>query len=713
MLVTREYAHASMDIWADGTGDPLRQDPGFGVYHSFDKKSIEGMLVSVNAAGQPLGEFIDEVGITPRPILVPKDTRLFDFDVTPADKWDERQPTGGIYRTYRLWMYDGSTGTTAWSAVSKYVLSGIASYAISLMFEETVADWWDVVGQQPYLRIEIAGGAYAIYWEKHRGTFFLRRNGAGGWDPVKKLSGLQKIEDTDERLIYIRANRGRVLISMDGGEDWTEIGDDENPIYLPTGKIGFFGAGFSCGIGVHQLDYSTIRLRPMVGWSTFWPRAGVSAVLQGWYDVFPGAGVAFSDVGNLLARVANYEAVVTPTTVGNYPFAVKAAPALHGVQLNYPFTRVVTSDATTNELDEYIEAVTIDKPASLSGARATVRLDMRVADALTGNWKLRKVRLKLGYVMSDQSLSMVTSFTGYVTNISEDWHKDATGYRRKVVMMEISNASEALRRSRWTDLDCIPFGGWLPNEVADYILKSVGWMDWAGLDTSYRSWDLTGWLEAFRLPLGKYEDRHEMIKPDEEKWNTLTRVQGTCGCEAGVFDDGTLFTVPINHVESTPTWTFRATSQNSTDIREQMTRLNVTKDFSEGCTAVMVVGKLRNGMRAMAFSVDDAAELLVASGRFSRWRETLRQEIDGTTSPDVLVNTNVMLSQYNFGIWQTAELGVPWHPNVYRHQRVNFLGCSGVGVPDAVDHGVRTIRHHFERNRPMSTLETAIGVWRI
>lgn len=716
MPATREEAVAYLDIWADGTGDPIRTDPGFNLYHSYDKDTVENnMLVSYAASGISLGQYLDDVGISGRPFLVPKDTVIADFLLTPLAKWENRKPVGGTYDTSRIWMSDGSTGTTAWSALSNYVMPANSSFAISVIMEDTAADWWDIVGQQPYFRFEFAGGAYAIYWEKHRGTHLLRRNLAGGWDYAKKLSNFQRMGDLDELFLWIRWQRGRIGISMDFGDDYTWYGDDENPVTLYAGKIGFYGAGYSVGLGVHQLDYSPFIVRPLEGWRTYWPRVS-SPVIDGHYDAIPGAGVAFYDRGNTGSQLANYEVLVTPGTLGNYPFAVKACPALYATQLEYPTARNITANATTNELDPYIEAADIDKPRSLSGARATVQFNMAVADVLSGNWKYRKVRIRLGYRMSDGTHEIVDSFTGYVANITEDWAEGSeSGYRRKVVVMEIANATEWLRRSRWEEFDSIPLGGLLPNEACDRILKSLGLMDWAGLDTSYRSWDLSGWLEAYRLPIGKFEDRHEMIKPEEERWTTLSRIQGTVGCEAGADDAGVYFSVPINHVDPTPSWTFRATSQGATDLREKVKRITSVRDFTENCTAVMVLGKLRNGYRAMAYSIDTAAETIVASGRFSRWRETLRVELDGTVSPDILANTNVMLSQYNFGTHKTADLSVPIHPGLYRHQRIQFAGFSGIDIPDAVDHGIRTIRHSYRKDhmRGWSTLDTAIGVWRI
>jgi hypothetical protein len=713
----RKRPDASVIVFDDGQGEPIVIDHGFGAYLDTSIDLPGGTVVSADANGKPLlawsGSEHGEAATLCRPYVVPQDTRLTDWTVTPAASWDERRPTDGYYRVYRLAMFDSTPGL-AWTATSNYSLPADANFAISVIQKESPSDW-DFTGMVPFFRIEVGDGSWGLYFEKSGGNFFLRRNTKTGQFEaiVHTLKGLQKFLNSDEAFIFIECQENRIRISTNFGEGYDEFGDDDNPFHIPSGKVRIVGRGGKFHFGIHQIKYFQGDIL-FPSWNTFFGRVGASLIITGRYNNPNGTGVTFTDQSNLANNLATVKATLTPSFVPGYPWGIYYSPSLRSITLRYPIVRQVVGNASSTPLDPYLIGVDITLPRKRDTASCTLRLntDINNTSILSQNWRWRKVQVKLGYLMSDGTHEWYTTFTGYVQSINPSW--DDSEFGRKTVVIEVANATVHFARPEWTRLDTIPLGGVVPNFASDFILTTEGLMDEARTDFSRSNWWFTGSLSGNILPVGSAKKPFELIRPGEKKWETIKRLQSHHGCEAYADSLGVYSSQPFNYVEPTVTWHYYPDSQVSTDVREQILKISNLLDFTETCTAVMSIGHLPWGQEIMAWNIDSAAELNVASGRFCRWREVLQDEVKDTITPALLWNRATFLAQNNFGLKYQPDVVAPVHPGLRQKQRVAIHGCAGINIPNAAEHCIEALKHSYRSyGESLTSLTTSAGLRRL
>jgi hypothetical protein len=711
MPVTREMAACSLVIYNDGEGDPIVTDHGFGAHDDLDENRLFGVY-SLDALNRPLCKWHDHVGLRNRIFLVPKDTRQADWTTTTSgglytNSWEERRPTDGLYRVYRLSQFDASPGVQ-WTATSKFNVPPDPNFVISVILSNIPSDW-DYLNLNPYWMIELGNGLYGLLFAHGGEGYFLRKNtNTGKWVMAGRVGHPQKHEGLDESFLSIECGNGRILVSGSLGEHYEPFGDDLNPLHIPSGPIRLSGQGGKFTFGYMQAAYYQ-AVYSNSPWNTFFSHAPNAPIITGRYDTPQSSSVVFNDVSQGIN--AQYTATLNPGSFAMTPWPMMFSPTLGNVTFRYPVVRQIMANGSTTPVDAYIMEATVKKPKKRDAATATIILqkNQQTTYLFTGNWKLRKMQLKLGYLLSDSTYEWYTSFTGYVDEIKDQWEQ----FGQNTITIELHNGTYRFKTTTWNELDVISLGGVVPNYSSDYVLYTEGLMDAARTDASYRNWYYTGDLNQNILPVGTNDQPSELIKPEEDKWETITRLQAHIGLEAGCDDNGVLYSVPFNYVEPTVTWNFRATSQSSTDLRDQIKTISQVFKSTDTVTMVFSTGELPNGTKGMAWISDNLAEFNVASGRFSRWRLVLHDRVKGIISAGLLFARAQFLAGINFGRSWRPDVVTAVNPALRLGQRIAVWGCATINIPDGTEHVVETLTHTYKSQQGIGTLSSSAGLRRL
>lgn len=690
------WVTASLEVWPVGEGDPILTDKGFGM-HDILAETYQSAEYDYGTDGLPKLEFIEGIGITNRMTVSYRSTRLTDFDYTNPTDWDEVQPDA----KYRVRMFNNTPGVVA-TATAKSAFPENPQFCIELDALDVPTDW-DNTALPAYIRFELGPNAeWAIHIDKLNGGAYLLKNGQA----VKELGSIgHSRKNRDAVEIRIRCLRGQICVSFDDGQSYVRYGHPDNPATIHAGKLKIKSQGQAFGIGVHSLKPVTGIIRGSRR-NTFKSRFA-SEIITGRYDNPSGTGVAFQDI-HTAPNEARWQATLTPNRVSTFPFDFWATPSLYSVTVRYPFIRVVDPGALpTTPYDPYILNVKIQKDDTLSDSSATVTFHQK-AYATFGNlddWRDRKVRIKTGYKLDDGSPVIWThSFTGYVQAINLAWD----GFNSVTVSMTIENALIPFKKQQWSPLDVVPFGGMTPVAIGDYLLKSVGWMDEAGVDTSRRSWSGLNGTATVPLEWGYPEEPFELVRPREYKIETLARIFGYRGLDIAADDDGVIFDVLKNWVDQSDPLHFYPNSQVTNDPDRQIKKASAGIDFRNSATTIMVFGQTPAGETMMIMNVDDQAESNPASGRFAPFSVNVQEDISGVANPQTLMDrANTLALQY-FPRDNRGDMIIRMDNQLNRRRQVIIHGCEGIGIPDGADYVARTISHDVQLG--INRAETTMGI---
>lgn len=692
MPARKLWAVASLEVYPIGQGDPIMSDRGFGMYEIL-RDTYQTAEYDYNSKRLPRLEFIEDIGLTNRMLPNYRNTRLSDFDFADATNWDEIQPTTNYY----VRMFNNSPGIVE-SATTKVAFPQNPQFAIELDILDTPTDW-DGASLPAQIEIQLGPSAeWSILIDKNSGNYFLKSG-----QSIGSLGSLEQNRDRGSGMIFVRWNRGQILVSMDGGKTYSKFGNPDQPAIIHSAKLKIKSQGQAFGLGIQELT-------PETGWirgrerNTFKTRFATE-IITGRYDATDGTSVAFADI-HVGTNTARWQATLTPIRVVTFPFNFWVTPSLYSVTVRYPFIRVVDTSVTVETpFDAYILQVTYDGGDSLLDSSATVTLHQKAYDDFGNldNWHDRKVKIKTGWKWSDDSVTWDKHLVGYVQAANLVWD----GFNSVTVNMTIENSLIPLKKEQWTPLDVVPFGGLTPTAIGDYHLKSIGFMDEAGADTTRRAWSGLNGSATIPLDWGYPEDPFELVRPREYKIESLTRIFGYRGLDIGADDDGIIFDVLKEWVDQTDPLDFYPNSQTTNDIEKHFKRVSSGIDFRNSATTIMVFGQAPNGDTIMLMNVDDQAELNPASGRFAPFRSVVQEDISGTANPyDLIQRANSLAAQY-FPRDNRGDGTIRYNGLIPRRKKIIVHNCQGIGIPDGAEYVARTIRHNVV-NR--GTSETTIGI---
>jgi len=704
---TRDYAYASVRVFEPGHGDPICLDPGLGWECPLSQHWQSGAISRNTNRSQQL-EYLEGIGLTCRPILVAKDTRLSQW-TTSGGGWEEERSSVGGQRFYQLSQYDTTTTVTAWSATSTWTAPKDASYAFTVHLPDTPSDW-DYATYPPFIRIEL-GGEWGVEFTKEGA--FLVRYVAGNWGAVADLPQPAKGSGySDEKAIgiYVRCLRGQIGVSMEWGRpgsyEWYPAPNET--LSIAAAKVVVRGRGGAITFGCHQLQFVagtfTSHVKELERARVSW----VVSFAKSRYAAPTGTSVAFTDLGSPVARLAQWRATLTPTSTGaGTPFTWHFAPVLYAAHYRVPPEVQAGGTDFTTPWDDTLTSVKITKPVRLDGSTAEITFTVSAFDVLSlVALRWRRCEVELGYVLSDETTEPYDCFVGHVEEIEASWGEDLSEISLTV---HLANTSAIFRRDPWTPFTCLLLSGQTPNDAGDEILAS------RGRGTSYRSWHAAG--ASGIIALGNPDEPNELTRTGELPWETLSRIFLERNLELGVDDAGVVYTAPQDYVAPTVTWEYRsAPVDGDTDppeVRKQFRTIKYRIDFKESATAALVYGTGPDGQLVFRYTYDSDAETNVASERFSPFRETRLKELSGSPDTGLVTGHCQALAGEAFLLKREIDLSVPLDVVRSRRERVAVYDCDGLGIPDGTECVLLTLSHTWTAGDGWTRMETTAGLRRL
>lgn len=656
-------------LYEPGQGDPYVIEHGLAYYEPLNSSWPHGMF-SVNSRGASLLQYIEGAGLVCRRFLLWQDTKAGHY-IANNGLWEQRLPAiGGTGRTLRLVQYD-TTPDVEWSAQSTFLLPEDPCFAFTLQVAGVPPDHNDET-YPPFVRVEW-GGVWGIHFDRSQGVR-LASYIDGVWQAAADLPGSGGDfwgGEAGETTCFVVWQRGKLFVSFDFGRSYAEYANpDASAIEVAAGVVTLRGTGVACAFGLHQLIcYQGAWTAPYR--NSFTPRLlGIFGTITGrTYE--PGStGVSFADVSDPVAGLARWQATLTPAIEPGTPWAHYRSPELYAGQFRYPVATSTPSGAYTTPWAGQIYEVVVDKPFALHEGGATIHLDRSAATQLAGNYRYRRVDIRLGWRQDDASETWTHVFTGHIEKMEPAY--DSVG--RVTVAVRCVNLADWFKRARWGWLDRIPLGGQSVNAAADYILYSEG------LGAGYRSWHAKGdWVT---LPEGLAEDPLEWPARGEPKWETLERIFGHAGLEVGVTDAGILATVYRDYVANAVTHNFIANAASpATPIEALIEKLHHSLDYSESATSVEVTDTTEQGTAALAWAADLAAEQDPTSLRFVGRRQPVIEDLRGGAPPWLLQSRAGAIAAEVFALKSEPDLTTFVDYVRQRRERVAFWGCAAAGIP--------------------------------
>ena len=713
---TRKYAIASADVFDVASGDPLVTDYGFSRLDILEKDGNQG-AISCFPNGAPKLEFMENLGLTLKPYLNPVDMRASQHICTPSGSWDEIKSVGGSKDVFHLRYSD--MDSAAWTVTSNYNISANPVFGVSLIIPET-SNTWDFTNNEPFIRIEFGNGKWAVLISKQYGSFLLANPlGTGNWVKAADLeSGFSDHAHafTDEKWVIIRCEFGGISISMDLGKSWqTYNAPDGSIIAVPAGPFKIVGQGISPIIGLGEFVPPAFGDYLSAQWDSFDVRSPLSTpIITGHYTV-PAAGgaISFFNLSQPASRMAQYGTRLSAIQIMTFPFRMWNSPLLQNVTLRFTFQRATTSGHTTTPWNAYIIDVDLKESENLSDATCTLKLQWpsNVTFSVDG-MRWRKVRVKLGYKLSDNTDELHTVFTGYIASITMEEQE----FGSNIITIELVTIAAILKRKRWNPLNTGAFAGMTPQAAGDFILKSEGFMDEAGIDRTYANW-FTASLGTAPMPLGEWNRPFETIKGGEDKFTTLSRIFDYYGFEISVDENGVLVSLPKNYVSPTTDHTLYINDVLMLDdIRKQVKRLENNFNYRDSATAVMVYGKLSTGQLALIYAIDNPAETDTSLDRFSPFRDWIIEEFTGVHGrPDnaMILEKLSNIARDNLGLKKEPNLAFAVKVDLKRRAGIVVNGCDKFGIPTGTKFTLMTRSMHFKAQQGLGDITLNAGLRRL
>lgn len=690
-------ALASVRLYGPAEGFPVVTDHGWKQYSVAEQEWPAGL--STFQDGVPALEFLPGVGLVNRPFVVINDTRI-GFYNTAGGTWEERRPASGSPRKYRVEQISAAANL-AWSATSMFPLPANPHFAFTLGLFDNPADN-DAVTFPPYARFEFGGdpAQWALDFSNAYGARVLRRVD-GAWQQVAGLAmprGASAAEpDAEELLAVVRCYRGKLLVSL--GEAYAIVANpDGSPIAIPNAYFTVRGQGGMVRFGVHQVRYYagtfTAALR-----NTFTARPAATPTITA-RGLAPGASsITLADNSNPAAARAGWTATLTPATYGTLPFPFYYGPELYTVRYSLPVITDGGEGGYTEPWADRILAIDINEPVDLAGAKATIYVLKDPAVQFTGDYKWRRVDIALGWLKDDGSQEWHDPvFTGHISRIGAEQRV----FGQAVIPVELENVTVRARTTEWSELNCEPLGGLTVNAALDTCLAVLG------LGAGFRDWHPSGAIVL--MPEGAPEDPFFYPQPGDNVWDVMKDVAAVGGLEIGATVDGKFATVPIGYVSGTVDHTWDAAPTD--DAERTVEEAAYTFESANNATCVIARGKDEFGNLLLAFGVDSPAELNTASGRFSEWRMTHREDVKGTTTIGMLVDIVQGHMLASVPPRYDLEIRSPVRLDVHRRDRIEVHGTT-VGAADTDQFKVLTRTIRFSNEAGGARLSMVAGCQRV
>jgi hypothetical protein len=709
---TRRFAIASIEVYDEMEGDPYVTDHGSGVYDILAKSHRFGQFSSPGRFGLPYLEFVPDIGLTCRPFLRPTDTRKADWTSSTSTglPWDERQPTTGYYRVYRMMQQEGTPGAT-YKATSTWNHPEDPHFAFSLITEDTPSDWPTTPNTEPYVQLDLGVvgsgtnpmGQWAIRQDK-QGTRLLFNYG-GVWVSVTELSsGQQGGVDLDEQWFFVRCLRDSICISSDFGKSYDIFKfPDASPTGIRPGKMRIHGRGGKIAFGIHELEYVAGSYTSQQ-FNTYISRLTGSTTWGHRSDTPTGTAISITDLSNHSQAYMKYRVKLTPTKTWTPAFEFHKCPVYYATRGTFPVSATIATQASSTPLDAYLIGVDVNKPVNLEESSATVTLsiDAWESEVLNENWRWRKVKIHLGHRTWEGENEYPFFYVGYIQDVKPKLDEE---FGEKVVTITVGNRAMQFRRTKWWPTDVIPLGGLTLNQALDYILYTEG----VPLNSSYREWHPLG--DTIPLPLGTPEEPFELIQPDETKWETMKRLASYMQLELAVGDDGVLRSLPEGWIS--PTLDKSYTIRYDEDKRNTIKEIENGVDFTESCTAIMVWAEdEETGASIMAWAIDVEAENEVSSGRSCPWREGVQEKLDKPCLPWVAIQRAQSLAMKHFPLKYMPDIVTPVDLSLTRRMRVEVNDAEGLNIPSGTQYILLSMRHSYRARESFTSLETNAGLQR-
>ncbi|MFN3650100.1 MAG: hypothetical protein ACK47B_11020 [Armatimonadota bacterium] len=693
-LSARRTPLLEIRLFDAGEGDPVITSRAYGWYDALLQSGLYGRS-DFDASGRPKLELLPGIGLACRAQLQLQDTRLNHYS-TSGGTWEERRPGVGAPRTYRIIQLDTTAGVQ-WSATSTWDHPSDPDCALELLLPDSPPDW-DATTYPPYVQVELGGGAYAVRYDTEGG--FLLRKVAGSWQRVMSLPRPARGDgygrDRETTLLYLRFLRGMLGISADGGASYAWYADPTGAaVTIPAGRLAVRGQGGACLFGLHKLGYSEgVYTSPER--NTLSSRSAPTQSFVGRYAAPGATSLVLTDVSTPLSAVACYTATLTPEDRAALSFTFQRSPVLYATEFIY--APAVTAGAETYTTPwPKAHSIRVSEPEQLHAGHAEWTIEIPPGEE--PNWqslRRRKVQIRMGYT-EDGVEHWWTLFTGYIDSIRPQWND----YGACTATIRADSATARFKRSCWSPLEQFALGGRTLNAAADLILASEG------LNSSFQSWDGLG--DLFTLPAGLPEDPCELCRPQEWKWETLTRLMGYANLEPYADRDGHYRSVRRDYYGAV---TAELHVTDPSEISELPQSLASQIDFNQAYTAVLVTGVLPWGEAGAGYAVDAPAETDTSSDRFCHWRELVIEQLPGTVSPGMLLARTQALAWEHFGRRETPSISVELNPDVQRRDRISIYGAERAGIPDGTEYVVLSLEHAIQADPESGevTMTTTAGL---
>lgn len=684
-----------------GQGDPVMTDPGE-CWYDYLGKSWRYGTSSVQADGITLLTYYEGIGLVCRPFCLDQDTRSSQF-TTSGGSWEERLPTTGSNK-YRLHQV-ATTVDVTWSAASTYLLPANPDFTLEVIGFDYRTD----TTITPLLRFEWGtqgSQGWGLLFRPDVGNYLLQRQTGGSYRVIAELPSLNPrgISGGREGTFALNIQHLDDALVIDTGELEPLIyrPPDGSPFESSVGPVTFRGQAVAAGFGLHQIKYFTGTYTSPEK-SAARPRRAAAALTfpVSWYSAPIGTSVAFADQSDPVGGVLQYQATLTPVaTVSVTPFQCYRSPVLKAVQAEYPVvTDLFTGWGTYEEpFADTIQTAEIDKPLKLDEATASFTCRQDAGEQFEGNFRRRKVALRLGHTNADGSEELAGLLVGYVGKVNVRTPR----YGEKTVSFSLENASIRFKESEWTDATRKPLGGQSINAAAAEIFTSEG------LGTSYYSFHPLG--DSVILPTGTPAEPFEYPRRGEKKWETLQRIFGYAGLELVPLDDGSFASGPRDYVS--PVVTHEYVLTDADELAQFPLDLNLSVDYSEQATSVVVYGQSSLGEALEAGASDLDAETNQWSPRFCPWRVIVQDEITGPTTLGLCVLRAQKLAADLFGFKVEPDITTIVNLSLARRDRVRIIG-SNAGAADYDEWVVLSLKHSYSADPSFSGCKTTAGLRRL
>jgi hypothetical protein len=665
-------------VYDPGAGDGVLEDPSWRWYDVVEATAHRGTFTKTafGFASMDTLEIVPGVGLACRPFLVLKDT-FRAFYLLSGGVWEDRRPATGAPRICRLTQLD-TTPDKVWQATSTFLLPENPSFAFSLLLPDTPAD-------------QAAASPVYVSWGGVI-TVECRPEGILVWHGGQCKANLATPRGSErgELWVVVRWLRGRVLISLDGGNSYATVANtDGSAITIPQERIVVRGKGRACQFGLHELKYYAGTYTSPAK-RTNLDRATAPTVTA--YGDLP-AGCKVDTSGALsTGYYAQYQVTLTPAAVpAAAPITFYRTPVVAAVYTKHPPKWGDATGTYTTPFDGLLAMVQVDKPYELHNSTATLQAKLPTF-TFDGSWWFRKVEILLGMQTSDGS-TLDAAWVGYVREVTTDQQDSG-----EVLVNLVADCPTIQAKTRKWD-DTGPLGGQTAAEALDELA------DLFGVPADKRRWDPK--CSATQLPMGAYEDPSFWPVSGDPIWQIMEEIAKHAGCELGILEDGTWYTVALGYVAAEMSATWRAQPQD--DILERLRQARLRFDGTASATGIVAKGEDAAGNPLQArYERKDWAD--AASSRYCPWPILRFHQITGATTSEALRQAVLALYDEVIPLRFEPEVTGEARTAVGRRSRVRVVGTL-TGIEDTEEFAVFTLRHTW---RPgLDGVETAAGLRRV